>query len=82
MSKKQRVVHTAEQRLDDSSHLFRQAVSCDYEDGVLRLNGKVPSFYLKQMAQTLITNIDGVRRVDNAIIVANPAGISSEPACV
>ena len=82
MSKRQRILHAAESKLDDSSHLFRRTITCRYAHGVLRLDGKVPSFYLKQMAQSLMQDIDGVEQVDNALIVANPYGVSGDSVLV
>lgn len=46
---------------------------------MLYLEGKVPSFYLKQTAQSLLQSIDGVGRVVNRLEVVNPYGVSSEP---
>ena len=80
MSKQERVTITAEQKLGASPHRLRRSVSCRFADGVLRLDGMVPSFYLKQVAQALMQGIDGVRRVENALVVVNPCGVSSEPA--
>ena len=74
-----RILHEAESKLHASSHLFARTVQCDYDGGVLRLLGKVPSFYLKQTAQALIQGIEGVERIDNALTVVSPYGISSEP---
>jgi len=73
------VLHEAECKLGSSSHHFAQTVRCDYDNGVLTIEGRVPSFYLKQTAQSLIQGIEGVKRVDNELVVVNPAGISSEP---
>lgn len=44
------------------------------------LTGKVPSFYLKQTAQSLVQSVEGVQRVVNRLEVVNPYGVSSEPA--
>lgn len=74
------VVHQAERKLRSSSHRFARTVSCDYADGVLKIEGKVPSFYLKQRAQSLIQDIDGVDRVANELVVVSPYGIGGEPA--
>lgn len=38
-------------------------------DHVLTLKGKVPSFYLKQMLQTVVKNIEGVQAVHNDVEV-------------
>ncbi|TWT78116.1 hypothetical protein Pla123a_09050 [Posidoniimonas polymericola] len=80
MSFEERVELTATEKLEHSSHLFRRSVSCRFREGVLRLDGRVPTFHLKQIAQSLLDNIDGVSRIENALVVVNPTGISSEPA--
>jgi osmotically-inducible protein OsmY len=45
-------------------------VTCQCESGIVTLDGRVSSFHLKQMAQTLVGNLDGVERVHNRIEVA------------
>ena len=79
MSATTRVVHEAERRLESSSHLFRRTLHCDFEEGTLYVSGSVPSFYLKQTAQSLLGDIEGVERVCNEVRVVNPRGVSSEP---
>jgi hypothetical protein len=51
----------------------------DYEldAGVLRLEGSVSSFYLKQLLQTFLKELDGVERIDNRVDVVNSQGLSS-----
>lgn len=75
----QHVLHEAEGRLGESSHLFLRHVECHVEDDTLCLEGKVPSFYLKQTAQSLLKSLEGIKRVDNRLEVVNSYGISSEP---
>ncbi|QDT67433.1 BON domain protein [Planctomycetes bacterium MalM25] len=74
-----RVVHQAEDCLGASSHLFLRHVECHEEEGALCLEGKVPSFYLKQTAQSLLQSLDGVDRIVNRLVVVNAYGVSSEP---
>jgi hypothetical protein len=45
-------------------------------DGVLIIRGRVPSFYLKQVLQTALREVDGVRQVDNRVQVASPTGLT------
>lgn len=45
------------------------AVSCSCESGVLLLRGRVSSFYLKQVAQESVAQIEGVMQVVNEIVV-------------
>lgn len=75
----QRVVHQAEHRLGTSSHLFLRHIACRLEGDTILLEGKVPSFYLKQTAQSLLQSLDGVERVVNRLEVVNPYGVSGDP---
>ena len=43
------------------------------ESGVLHLRGAVPSYYLKQLAQELVCNLEGVLLVKNQIKVTRPS---------
>jgi hypothetical protein len=52
-------------------------ISCFYQDGILTLRGRVPSFYLKQILQTTLMNVPGVKRVDNRVDVVASDGLSS-----
>jgi osmotically-inducible protein OsmY len=70
--------HVRRQLLHNPYHALRN-VSCEYRDGVLTLRGRLPSYYLKQVAQTAVAHTAGVQRVDNAIEVA-PALLEPSPA--
>lgn len=59
----------AEQRLRQSSYFALRYVACEYHEGVLILRGRVPSFYLSQIAQTLVRKVDGVELVVNRLEV-------------
>ena len=52
-------------------------ITFSYSAGILKLEGRLPSFYLKQVLQTLLRDLDGVTRIDNRVDVANPSGLSS-----
>jgi osmotically-inducible protein OsmY len=54
-------------------YLALKNVSCEYNDGVLTLRGYLPSYYLKQIAQTIVANLEGVGRLVNAIEVVPAA---------
>lgn len=49
-------------------HPLRQ-LHCRFCDGVLIIAGSVPSYYLKQLAQTAVQHIQGVERVENRVEV-------------
>jgi len=60
----------AQLRLRTSGYRQLQLVSCEFHEGVLTLRGGVSSFYLKQIAQTLIRGLDGVGEINNRLVVA------------
>ena len=65
---------TARDRLEGNAY-FRgrsRAIRIDEQDGTLVLNGRLPSFYLKQLLQTVLSGIDGVKRIDNRVEVFWP----------
>jgi len=47
-----------------------------YDDGLV-VRGCVPSFYLKQVLQTALMAVDGVRWLDNQVDVVSCTGLSS-----
>jgi hypothetical protein len=48
-----------------------------YSQGTLTLTGRVPSFYMKQVLQTHLRELDGVARIDNRVDVVSSTGLSS-----
>jgi osmotically-inducible protein OsmY len=44
-------------------------VTCEYHEGILTLRGHVSSFYMKQIAQTIVQHVEGVERVVNRVEV-------------
>jgi hypothetical protein len=49
----------------------------EHDGGVLTVRGRVPSFYLKQVLQTILKRVEGVRVVDNQVDVVSCDGLSS-----
>jgi hypothetical protein len=62
----------AEERLRQSSYLALQDVRCIACDDVVYLDGCLPSYYLKQVAQEIASGVAGVRRLINRIEVLGP----------
>ena len=52
-------------------------VTFSYSQGILTLEGRLPSFYLKQVLQTLLRDLDGVTRIVNRVDVVSATGLSS-----
>ncbi len=50
-------------------HLSVQRIWCEYKGRRRYLRGQVPSFYLKQLAQTAVSGMEGVSQVVNEIEV-------------
>jgi osmotically-inducible protein OsmY len=63
------LVERARARLQTDSHRLNK-VSCDYHRGALRLRGEVPTYYLKQVAQSLLLSVSGDHRIQNELIVS------------
>lgn len=61
----------ARQILYEHPHLNSRGQSFEfmYEEHVLRVKGSVPTFHLKQLLQTALRKLDGVKRVDNRVSV-------------
>ncbi len=62
----------AQSRLRTSGYHELQLISCEFHEGVLTLRGQVSTFYLKQVAQTLIRDLHGVGEINNRLEVALP----------
>lgn len=66
---------SVEHRLRRSSYKALGRVNCEFqmETGILHLSGSVPSYYLKQVAQELVLDLEGVLLVNNQIKVTRPS---------
>ena len=64
------VIDVAKARLREVSHRALRQVACECAGDVLYLQGRVPNFYCKQLAQEAVVRLPGVARVVNQIEVA------------
>ncbi len=74
----ERIVRQAAARLE-SSPTFRgrsQWVQFSCQGDCLLLDGCLPSYYLKQLAQEAIREVPGVTRIVNRIVVSNPFSLN------
>jgi osmotically-inducible protein OsmY len=60
-------VHRA---LRESGYAPLREIQCDVSDGVVELTGSVPSFYVKQLAQTAVLRLEQIRGINNRLRVA------------
>jgi len=65
-----RISQLARTSLSGSGYAALAEVTCEFENGVLTLRGNVPSFYMKQMAQTLVRGVSEVQHIDNRVEVS------------
>lgn len=75
-SLEQRLVDRATELLENHPH-FRgrhQSVYCEHSRGALLLQGTVPSYYLKQLAQEAIRDLVDVIKIVNQIRVSDLCG--------
>ena len=63
------VADAARGRLSRSCHLPIRQVTCRFHEGVIVLHGRLPSYYLKQLAQEAVRGLDGVEEIINRIEV-------------
>ncbi len=61
----------------ESPYAIFRNVTYNFEDGLLTLRGEVPSFYVKQILQTRLRDIDGVSQIDNQVEVPPTDSTSS-----
>ncbi len=57
------------ERLRATGYLTLRDVGCEVRDGVAYLEGRLRSHYLKQTAQAAASEVEGIRAVDNRIVV-------------
>ena len=64
------ITEAAQVCLQHSPYRAIRRISCRFDDGVLTLIGRVPTFHHKQLAQTAVAGLRGVNQVDNRIEVS------------
>jgi osmotically-inducible protein OsmY len=61
--------------LTDSGYAALCGVECQVRDDAVVLEGSVPSYHLKQLAQTFAQRVAGVGRIVNRLAVARPGEV-------
>ena len=62
-------------RLRQSPYPSLRRISCGLGDAALILRGRVPSYYMKQVAQIIAVSVDGVSVVQNELEVYRTSSI-------
>ena len=68
----------AERCLVATGYPILRQVRCEYDEGFLKLRGCVPSYFLKQMAQSAVSACVGLGRVKNELLVASHESASED----
>ncbi len=63
----------AQRQLRESAYYSIRSVRCDFHEGVLTLRGCLATYYLKQVAQTLVAKVEGVQLINNRVEVPEPS---------
>ena len=75
----ERIRETVRRRIDGCSYKFIFSnITWHCNDGHLTLRGCVPTFYLKQLLQELLHDIERVKLISNSVDVVSSTGLSSE----
>lgn len=69
MDANQQIVDRVWQALHTSGYMQFSRLQVYFEHGRITLQGRLPTYYLKQVAQTAILSVDGVRDIDNDVKV-------------
>jgi BON domain len=64
--------------LQSSSYTTLRRLRCEVTDAVVIVHGILPSYYLKQIAQTIVLRLEGIEGVVNLVEVR---GTDSRPCC-
>lgn len=55
------------------------SATCEFHEGMLTLRGDVPSFFLKQVAQSIVFGVERVKSIDNRLVVVDSPESSDIP---
>lgn len=64
-----RLDRSVRRSLEDTGYRPLRCIDCRVSRGVVVLSGRVPSWYMKQVAQTVVQKIDAVDVVENRLQV-------------
>lgn len=63
------IARRAQERLNDSTFVALRRLTCDVHEGMLTLRGRLPNFYTKQVALSLVADIEGVEEITDRVEV-------------
>jgi hypothetical protein len=69
MIEKESVLKETRIRFQCSPYPELHDIHCDFHEGVLTMRGCVSSFFLKQIAQTIVFSIESIDAIENCLTV-------------
>jgi osmotically-inducible protein OsmY len=64
-----RIEEAVKNRLQESAYPSIKHLDCEFDDGILVLRGRLPSFFEKQVAQETVAGLDGIKEIVNCVEV-------------
>lgn len=64
-----RVEEAVRNRLHESAYPSIKRIRCQFNNGILVLRGRLPSFFMKQVAQETVAGLDGIEEIINCVEV-------------
>ncbi len=68
------LLQTARAALESTGYVQLRQLACEVSEGMACISGVVPSFYLKQVAQTALLTVTDLKGVTNRVEVQRAAG--------
>ncbi len=75
LKEKEIVLAEARLRFQKSPYQELHRVKFEFREGVLTLRGRVPSSFLKQIAQSIVFSMECIETIDNRLEVVEPQTI-------
>lgn len=63
------VLSLVQTRLQSVGYAELRKLTCEHDSGTLWVRGKLPNYYLKQLVQESLRQMEGVERIVNAVEV-------------
>lgn len=67
-----RLTQVSQQLIKNSKYSEVRSVQCEVHEGLLFLRGQVSSYHLKQLAQEVVSQVEGIEAIVNCIEVVYP----------
>ena len=68
---KEAVLAEAKLRFYRSPYRELRDITCDFQEGVLTLRGRVPSYFLKQIAQSIVFSMERIGEIRNRLEISD-----------